>query len=142
MPINVLVVDDSAVMRSMVIRTLRISGIPVGEVHQAADGRAGLDALSEHWIDLALVDINMPVMTGQEMIEQMRANPTTADLPVIVVSTDCSDARQALLREHSVSFIQKPFTPESLRGQILNITGLSTAECNADDSPAGDGFDF
>ena len=142
MPINVLVVDDSAVMRSMVIRSLRISGIPLGEVYQAGNGRDGLATLATHWVDLALVDINMPVMTGQEMIEKVRADPTTSDLPVLVVSTDCTDARQAMLRDHAVSFIQKPFTPEALRAQILEITGISDADCNAEPPISSGDFDF
>ena len=47
MALNVLIVDDSAVMRSMIIKTLRLSGIPVGEIHQAANGAEGLEKLSE-----------------------------------------------------------------------------------------------
>ena len=69
MSLNVLVVDDSAVMRAMIIKTLRLSGLPLGEVHEAANGQEGLGTLDEHWIDLVLVDINMPVMNGEEMIE-------------------------------------------------------------------------
>ena len=74
MSINVLVVDDSAVMRSMIIRTLRMSGVPVAEIYEAADGVEGLEQLSQNWIDLALVDINMPVMNGEEFIERVRAS--------------------------------------------------------------------
>ena len=45
MAVNILVVDDSAVMRSMIQKTLLLSGLQVGEIHQAGNGREGLDAL-------------------------------------------------------------------------------------------------
>ena len=93
MAINVLIVDDSAVVRAMILKILVASGIDVGEAHQAANGQAGLEELSKHWIDLAFVDINMPVMNGEEMINKVRENPLWADLPVIVVSTEGSETR-------------------------------------------------
>ena len=69
MAINVLVVDDSGVMRSMIIKTIRLSGLQLGEIHEAGNGREGLEALNQHWIDLVIADLNMPVMNGEEMIE-------------------------------------------------------------------------
>jgi len=74
--------------------------------------------LDDHWIDLALVDINMPVMDGGEMIERLRQNPATADLPVIIVSTEGSETRKEVLLQKGVGFVHKPFTPESLREAI------------------------
>lgn len=125
MALNVLVVDDSSVMRAMIIKTLRLSGLPLGEVHEAANGKEGLRALDENWIDLALVDINMPVMNGEEMIDRVRQNPETADLPVIVVSTESSDTRIAMLQKKGARFVHKPFTPETLRESIVKVTGVS-----------------
>ncbi len=125
MPLNVLVVDDSAVMRQMIIKTLNLSGLPIGEVNEAANGREGLDALNEHWIDLVLVDINMPVMNGEEMIERMRENPDMRDLPVMVVSTEGSRTRIERLEQKGIKFIHKPFTPETVRGVAKEITGIN-----------------
>ena len=93
MAVNVLIVDDSAVMRAMILKTLQMSGLPLGEIHQAGNGQEGLDALDQHWIDLALVDINMPVMNGEEMIDRMRENPDTKDIRVVVISTEGSETR-------------------------------------------------
>jgi two-component system chemotaxis response regulator CheY len=124
--INILVVDDSAVMRKMVIKTLRlIRGLPLGEIYEAANGQEGLKRLQEQWIDLALVDINMPVMTGEEMIQQLRQNPETKDLAVIVVSTEGSESRIEMLQRHGAGFVHKPFSPELLRKQIIELTGVS-----------------
>jgi two-component system chemotaxis response regulator CheY len=90
MALNVLVVDDSIVMRSMIIKTLTLSGLPLAEVHEASNGREGLEVLGDSAIDLAVIDINMPEMSGEEMIEHVRRTPATTDLPIIVVSTESS----------------------------------------------------
>ena len=70
--LNVLVVDDSAVMRAMVIKSLRLSGLPLNAVHEAGNGEEALQVLDAQWIDLALVDINMPVMNGEELLTRVR----------------------------------------------------------------------
>ena len=124
MAINVLIVDDSSVMRAMILKTLRMSGLPLGEVYQAGNGQEGLDALDQHWIDLAVVDINMPVMNGEEMIDRMQENPDMKDIPVVVISTEGSETRIERLQQKGASFIQKPFTPEIVRDVIMAITGI------------------
>lgn len=124
MAVNVLIVDDSAVMRAMILKTLNMSGLPLGEIHQAGNGQEGLSALDQHWIDLAVVDINMPVMNGEEMIDRMRENPDTKDVRVVVISTEGSETRINRLQEKGASFIQKPFTPETIRDTIMAITGI------------------
>lgn len=142
MSMNVLVVDDSAVLRAMIIRSLQMSGVALGEVHQAGDGAAGLELLGRHWIDLALVDINMPVMTGQEMIEAIRASADTATLPIIVVSTDSTQARREALLRYDVTYVHKPFTPEQLRDAISQATGIDHADFIASIAAADGDFDF
>lgn len=123
MALNILVVDDSSVMRSMIIKTLRLSGIPLGDIYQASNGQEGLQVLEGKWIDLALLDINMPVMTGEEMIHEIRQQPEWEDLSIIVVSTEVSRSRIKALSTKNVKFIQKPFTPETLREKIVEIIG-------------------
>jgi len=125
MAFNVLVVDDSSVMRTMVIRTLKMSGLPLGEIHQAGNGVQALEVLGENWVDLALVDINMPVMNGEELIDRVRDNPEYRDLAIIVVSTESSETRIAKVRKQGARFVHKPFTPEKLREQVVAVTGVS-----------------
>ena len=125
MTFNVLVVDDSAVMRAMIIKTLQLSGLSLGEIYQAAHGQEGLRMLGDNWIDLLLVDINMPVMDGEEMIRRIRADQEMADLAIIVVSTESSETRIRKFSEYEVGFVHKPFTPEVMRNEIMRITGVS-----------------
>lgn len=123
MSLNILVVDDSSVVRAMIIKTLGLAGIDVGEVHQASNGREGLDAIDAHWIDLVFADLNMPVMDGEEMIDQLRANPLWEDLPLVVISTEGSATRIARLEEKGAYFIHKPFTPERIRDVVTQLIG-------------------
>jgi two-component system chemotaxis response regulator CheY len=123
MALRVLVVDDSAVMRSMVVKVLHMTGLPIVEIREAENGRAGLDALELGGIDLALVDINMPVMDGLTMLDNVRANPKLASLPIVVVSTEGSDKRIKELKEKGASFIRKPFAPEALVDAVISAIG-------------------
>jgi two-component system, chemotaxis family, chemotaxis protein CheY len=115
MAINILIVDDSAVMRAMILKSLRMTGLEIGETFQAGNGQEGLEALDDNWIDVVIADINMPVMNGEEMIDHMRESPATADIPIVVISTEGSEARLDRLREKGAAFIHKPFTPETIR---------------------------
>lgn len=142
MALNVLVVDDSAVMRSMIIRVLRLSGVALGEIHQASNGAEGLSVLDRNWVDLALVDINMPVMNGEEMIDRVRANPEMASLPIVVVSTESSECRINLLHRKGTQFVHKPFTAEDLRSKIEQLTGISNDQGSGAGAEQGDGTSF
>ncbi len=124
MALNILIVDDSSVMRSMIQKTLKIAQIPTGEIVQAGDGKEGLEKLKNHWVDLVLVDINMPVMNGEEMIGHMKADPEMRDIPIIVVSTEGSVTRIERLKRLGIHFIQKPFSPELLRDSVVILTGI------------------
>jgi two-component system, chemotaxis family, chemotaxis protein CheY len=125
MAFNVLVVDDSSVMRAMIIRTLKMSGLPLRDVHQAADGAQALQLLDANWVDLALVDINMPVMNGEELIDRVRDDPALRDLAIIVVSTESSQTRIEKVLRQGARFVHKPFTPEILREEVFTLTGVS-----------------
>ena len=142
MSFKILVVDDSAVMRAMIIRILRLTGLSLGEVYEAPNGREGLKVLDEKWVDLALVDINMPVMNGEEMIDSVRSSQTTADLPIIVVSTESNVERVESIRRKNVEFVHKPFTPEVLRKTVLQLTGVPNEQLSGENSLSQGGPDF
>ncbi|MCP4111164.1 MAG: response regulator [Desulfobacteraceae bacterium] len=133
MSINVLIVDDSGVMRAMILKSMRMSGLQLGEVHQAGNGQEGLDALEEHWIDLVVVDINMPVMNGEEMIDRMKENREFADIPIVVISTEGSKSRLERLKQKGAAFIHKPFSPETIRDTVRSIMGLEGNDEEEDD---------
>lgn len=124
MPVNILVVDDSAVMRSLIKKTIRHSNVDVGEIYEASNGQEGLKVLREHWLDLLFLDVNMPVMDGIEMLNIIRNQPETRDLPTLIVSTESNSQRIKIIEDHNAGFVHKPFTPEKLREKILSVLGV------------------
>ncbi|HOX05303.1 MAG TPA: response regulator [Planctomycetota bacterium] len=126
MAYNVLVVDDSATVRAVIRKTLDLAGVEVGEFHQAGNGQEGLDAMKGRWVDVVFADINMPVMTGIEMVERMAADGLLKTVPVIIVSTEGSATRIEQLKAKGVSaYIRKPFTPELLRSVVDEVMGVA-----------------
>ncbi len=124
MSLNILVVDDSSVMRKMIIRTINMCGLEIGEIYQAGNGKEGLENLDSHWIDILFIDVNMPVMDGMEMLKIVRERPESRDLPVLIVSTESNENRIKEISEKRAGFVHKPFTPETLRKKIIDLTGV------------------
>jgi two-component system, chemotaxis family, chemotaxis protein CheY len=108
----------------MVIRVLGMSGLPIERVHEACEGREALDVLArERGINLGLFDVNMPVLNGEDLVKQIRSEPATASLPVVMVSTEGSLERIERLKKLGAAFVRKPFGPEALLDAIINATG-------------------
>ncbi|QDU69872.1 response regulator [Engelhardtia mirabilis] len=124
MTFNLLIVDDSKTVRAVIKKALRMAGVPTNEVHEAANGQEALEVVADHWIDLILADINMPVMNGIEMIQRLFADDSTSSIPVIVVSSEGSTTRIDELKKSNVcGYVRKPFQPEELREALLAALG-------------------
>ncbi|MGD0058511.1 MAG: response regulator [Verrucomicrobiia bacterium] len=124
MPYNVLIVDDSPIVRKVVEKTLRLSGTELGEVSQAGNGREALDLLKDLWVDIVFADINMPEMDGIEMVERMWQTGLLKTVPVVIVSTERSVTRIEELRAKGVrAYLNKPFTPEEIKTIIDEVLG-------------------
>lgn len=125
MSYSVLVVDDSPIIRTMVTKALSMCGVDIGELHHAGTGREALDVLGEHWVDVVFADINMPEMTGEEMVLEMAEDEMLQDIPVVIVSSVRDEGRIEELRRKGVrAYIRKPFRPEYFK-QILTELGLT-----------------
>ena len=124
MAYNILIVDDSETVRAVISRTLEMAGAPISNIYEAANGEEALRLLREHWIDLVFSDINMPVMTGVEMIEHMQHDDLLKTVPVVVVSTEGSKTRiDNLMNKGVKAYIRKPFTPEKLKEILDSLLG-------------------
>ncbi|HNT33854.1 MAG TPA: response regulator [bacterium] len=124
MGFNVLIVDDSVTVRAVIVKTLSVAEVPVNEVFQAANGKEALDILANSWVDLVFADINMPVMTGIELVDRMAADGLLQTIPVVIVSTEGSKTRIEDLKGKGVSaYIRKPFTPELLKQVVDMVMG-------------------
>ena len=124
MAFNILIVDDSHVTRSMIARTIKMAGVPVGELYNAENGQGALDVLRSNWVDLVLADINMPVMDGMEMLEKMSRDPELRSVPVVIVSTEGSETKLEKMRQMGMrAFVKKPFMPDRIREVMREVLG-------------------
>lgn len=113
---RVLVVDDEPDVVSVIERTLATEGF---EVLSAYDGISALDLAETQQPDLVLLDIMMPMMSGYEVCEQLKANPQTQNIPVVCLTSAHSvDARARSRKAGAVTLIMKPFAPAELIAQI------------------------
>ena len=128
MPYNVLIVDDSQTTRGIVKRVLGLTGLPLGEIWEAENGRAGLESMRANWVDIVLADLNMPDMTGQEMIELMSKDPLLCKLPVVVVSSEGNQSILDSLTSLGVKeIVRKPFSPAFLRDTMVRVLGSAVS---------------
>ncbi len=126
MEIHVLIVDDSPAMRNFIRRVLDLSGLEVGRCLEASNGEEALRVLEDNWVDAVLTDINMPQMDGEELLRQMSSHSVLRSIPVLVVSTDRTEARiQKMLTLGAKGYVTKPFLPETLRDELVHSLGGS-----------------
>lgn len=121
-PIRVLIVDDSAVMRKIVERSLRQAGIEVKEVVEAGNGVEGLAAVRQGAVDLILSDINMPAMDGLEFLQGLRGLDNAKNVPVVMITTEGSESRVVeALSAGARGYIRKPFTPDQVKERVTPL---------------------
>jgi two-component system chemotaxis response regulator CheY len=126
MNLNILIVDDSAMMRAMIKRVTALSEMPIGEIFEAANGAEAIKVLETQTVHALFTDINMPVMTGTELLRAIAGNPRWKDLLRIIISTDGSEARRNEVRDLDVRlYVEKPFRPEVMRDVLSTITEKS-----------------
>jgi two-component system, chemotaxis family, chemotaxis protein CheY len=124
-PLNLLIVDDSATMRTMIRRVTGLCGVPIGEIYEAGNGREALAVLETTPIDALFTDINMPVMSGTELLRAIDHAGRWPDLLRVIISTDGSAARRAEADAlHVRLYVEKPFRPEVMR-DVLNQLAAS-----------------
>ena len=123
--LNILVVDDSAMMRAMIKRAAALTGLSIGAIFEAANGRQALEVLQHQHVDALFTDINMPVMTGIELLQAIAGDERWRHLIRAVISTDGSEARRVEADALDVRFyVEKPFRPEVMRDVLSDLTGV------------------
>ncbi|MGE0040530.1 MAG: response regulator [Vicinamibacterales bacterium] len=126
--INILIVDDSAMMRTMIKRVAALADVPIGEVYEAANGAEAIRVLESHVIDAMFTDINMPVMTGKELLQEIERHPEWQHLVRVIISTDGSNARREEMSHLNVRcYVEKPFRPEVMRDVLSDVAGSEHA---------------
>jgi two-component system chemotaxis response regulator CheY len=123
MLLNALIVDDSKVMREMVVACLR-SQEDLAFTH-AASGLEALEKLSLQHFDVVVLDLNMPDIGGYEVIEFIRGQDKLRSLPILVVTTRGDEgSRERALTAGANTFMTKPFSPAGLLGEVRALIGV------------------
>ncbi len=118
--IKVLIVDDFAVMRRTVRRTLRMIGFT--EIDEAKNGKEALKKLREGKFDLVLSDWSMPEMSGPKLLGSMKADKDLRDIPFIMISAESSkEGIAGILKAGANGYITKPFTQEMIEQKISDV---------------------
>ena len=117
---RVLVADDFATMRKIVRNILKQIGFD--DIVEAEDGQAALQVLKNENIGLVVTDWNMPNMTGLELLEKIRKDPKTANLPVLMVTAEgLKENVVAAVKAGVNNYVVKPFTAEVLQEKLEQI---------------------
>jgi two-component system chemotaxis response regulator CheY len=126
---RILIVDDSAMMRAMIKRVIKLADVPVDDILEATNGAEGLELLKQHDVQLLLTDINMPVMNGADMLREIALNDRWRNLNRVIISTDGSTVRREEAEELDVRcYLEKPFSPEVLRDVLNELADNEFAE--------------
>jgi len=119
MPRTVVLIDDEPELVDMLTQMLKIRGF---EVHSANSGKPGLDLVHRVNPDAVICDLMMPGMSGLEVCRQLRSDPETKDIPIVVISAlgSQSDKPEEFWAAglKSDDFISKPFETEELLGRL------------------------
>lgn len=116
---SLMIVDDSATMRKIIMRTVRMSGLEFERIEEAGNGKEALEKLNDNPVGIMLCDINMPEMGGTELVKKVRQMPTCEDTKIIMVSTESSqEIIDNSIADGANGFITKPFTPEIFQEKL------------------------
>jgi len=115
----VLVIEDSASVRRLIEVCLRVLGV---DVKSASDGTEGLEAIRSDRPDAVVLDIGLPGLDGWEVLRQLRDDPSTADLKVLVLTAHAQpEMADRAAKGGADSFMTKPFRPLDLRVQVEKL---------------------
>ena len=122
---TILIVEDHPTMRDAMRLVLEEDG---HDVEDASDGESGLAAVRAHPPDVVLLDLNIPVLSGAEVLEALKEDPATKDVLVVVVTATGEEGRARSLAGGADGYITKPFSPLALLRTVERaLRGSSTS---------------
>ena len=117
---RVLIVEDSPTMRQLLVFALRrLKGV---EIVEAQDGMDGLRRVSSDHFDIALVDINMPVMDGLKLIRLMRGEDSLKEIPIVVITTEgANEDRDRAIALGANEYLTKPIQANRVLAVVKSL---------------------
>jgi two-component system chemotaxis response regulator CheY len=121
-PLDILIVDDSAAIRKILQRVLGQTEIAIGSIYEAGDGAAALEILRKQQVGLVLSDINMPNMDGLELLSRIKSSADWRKVPVIMITTESGAAKVKEAVELGANgYVRKPFTAEQIKEKLAGL---------------------
>ncbi len=122
MALDILIVDDSAAIRKILQRVLHQAEVPIGDVHEASDGKEALEKLASQKVGLILSDINMPNMDGIELLREVKAKDGLKDVPIVMITTEGSKAKvMEAVELGAAGYVRKPFTADQIKEKLAGL---------------------
>lgn len=115
---QILIAEDEKDIRELVGFTLKLIG------HTsilAGNGQEAIDLLNDHHVDLILMDLRMPILTGKEAAEKIKKNPKTSQIPIVFMTAKDQDPAITGEIANGVEYISKPFSVDGLQKKVSEI---------------------
>jgi CheY-like chemotaxis protein len=124
MKTKILSVDDSATMRRVVGRTASVLGFDLMEASNGEEAIALIKANPDE-VALVILDVNMPVLDGEETLHRMKADPELSEIPVMMLTTESERTRVlGFIQAGAANYLMKPFSQDDLAAKITSCLGL------------------
>lgn len=121
---DILIVEDHPTMREAMRLVLEHEGFVIRE---AADGATALQMVHERQPDLMFLDLNIPGASGADVLQELKADPLTAGVRVIIVTATGEEGRDHVLALGADEYFTKPFSPTALLRTVERVLDLSGA---------------
>jgi response regulator RpfG family c-di-GMP phosphodiesterase len=118
--VRILLVDDDPALRTLLRTTFEVADVDVTEADGADSARRRIRASRP---DVIVLDVNMPGTTGLELCEQLKADPATSDIPIILLTGSDGGTSAEAKRVGADAFMRKPFSPLELLGLAERLAG-------------------
>ncbi|MFQ3574429.1 MAG: response regulator [Thermodesulfovibrionales bacterium] len=119
MPKTIMIIDDSATLRQVVVVTLKKAGY---DVIEATDGKDALSKLTGQKINLIICDVNMPNMDGITFLKELKNKPAYKFTPVIMLTTESQESKKMEGKAAGAkAWVVKPFKPEQMLAAIEKL---------------------
>jgi len=115
---RILVVEDHPTMREAMRLVLEGEGFSIDE---ASDGETALDMVRADPPDLVFLDLNIPGVSGTDVLQALKDDPRTADVSVIIVTATGEEGRERVIRLGADEYFTKPFSPLALLGTVERV---------------------
>ncbi|MDH5312258.1 MAG: response regulator [Actinomycetota bacterium] len=125
---RILIVEDHPTMREAMRLVLEGEGFSIGE---AGDGQRALEMVRADPPDLVFLDMHMPGSSGAEVLAEVRADPATAGVRVIIVTADGEEGRERAMAMGADEYFTKPFSPITLLDTVERVLNAPPHESEA-----------